>query len=316
ENTIFIFMTDNGTAEGIPWGNLDDSKWQGFNAGMRGKKGTQYDGGHRVPFFIRWPAGNIGGGRDVLPLAAHIDVLPTLLELCGLKPKLPNPIDGRSLVPLLRGGEADWPQRTLFVHVQREEIPPKWSRSAIMTDRWRLVDGEALFDMLADPGQQDDVGKAFPEVVGRLRAEYERWWSSLTPAFGRFGRIVIGADAANPTELTCHDWHSEEPVPWDQGHIRRDMWVNGYWMVDIAEAGEYEFTLRRQPRQAGFPLQATSARIQLGDANASTDVAEDARQATLTLKVPAGPARMQTWLRNEAAGKTRGAFFVEAKRLR
>ena len=76
-------------------------------------------------------------------------MLPTLLELCGIRARLPNPLDGTSLVPLLRGGAGDWPQRTRFVHVRREEIPPKWIRSVAMTDRWRLVDGKEVYDMLA-----------------------------------------------------------------------------------------------------------------------------------------------------------------------
>lgn len=315
ENTIFIFMTDNGTAEGIPWGNPEDSRWTGFNAGMRGKKGTQYDGGHRVPFFIRWPAGNLGGGRDVVPLAAHIDVLPTLLELCGIEASFPNPIDGLSLVPLLRGGSSNWPQRTLFAHVQREEIPPKWNRSSVLTDRWRLIDGGELYDMLADPGQTTDVAVAFPEVVRRLRSDYEVWWQSLTPAFGRFGRITIGADAENPAHITCHDWHSDEPVPWDQGHIRRDLWVNGHWEIEVARAGTYEFTLRRQPAEAAFPLGSPTARLRVGEMNASADVPEGATSVTLTLRLPSGPARMQTWLADAATSRSRGAFFVEVRRL-
>ena len=74
ENTVFIFMTDNGTAKGA----------QVFNAGMRGQKGSEYDGGHRVPFYVYWPKGKLTGGRDVTQLAAHIDVRPTLVELCDL----------------------------------------------------------------------------------------------------------------------------------------------------------------------------------------------------------------------------------------
>ena len=86
-NTILIFMTDNGTAAGsIPnRKQLEASgNWKGFNAGMRGKKGSSYDGGHRVPFFVRWPDRGIQGGRDVKTLSAHIDVLPTLAELCQI----------------------------------------------------------------------------------------------------------------------------------------------------------------------------------------------------------------------------------------
>lgn len=88
KETILIFMTDNGAAEGYrEAGNTPANDTQGFNAGVRGAKGSPYDGGHRVPFFIRWPSGGITGGREVNCLAAHLDVLPTLIELCGLKPQ-------------------------------------------------------------------------------------------------------------------------------------------------------------------------------------------------------------------------------------
>lgn len=315
DNTIFIFMTDNGTAEGIPWDDSDKAEWKGFNAGMRGKKGSQFDGGHRVPFFIRWPAGNIGGGRDVASIAAHIDVLPTLMELCGLKMGPPNPLDGTSLVPLLRGTADAWPARTLFAHVQREEIPPKWVNSAVMTDRWRLIDGKALYNMDVDPGQITDVAARFPDVVRRLRGDYETWWTSLVPSFPKYGSITIGADAENPARLTCHDWHSEQPIPWDQGHIRRDMWVNGYWMIDVAEAGRYEFTLYRQPKQANHPLEATRARVNVDGVEAEAPVAADATSATLQLELKPGQAKLQTWLVNESVNKTRGAFFVHVRRV-
>ena len=95
ENTILIFMTDNGTAAGFQAG-------KGFNAGMRGTKGSEYDGGHRVPCFLRWPAGGLGGGKDVSRLTAHIDLLPTLIELCGLPQPAGVKFDGASLAPLLR----------------------------------------------------------------------------------------------------------------------------------------------------------------------------------------------------------------------
>ena len=84
DNTIFIFMTDNGTSGGV---DTDGNRFQtgGYNAGMRGQKGSVYEGGHREPCFIRWPDGGIGGGGDVNRLTAHIDILPTLTELCELK---------------------------------------------------------------------------------------------------------------------------------------------------------------------------------------------------------------------------------------
>jgi len=79
ENTILIFMTDNGTANGIsPDGKI------GYNMGLRGRKGGKTEGGHRVPFFIRWKNGKIEGGLDIPETTAHVDLLPTLAGLCNL----------------------------------------------------------------------------------------------------------------------------------------------------------------------------------------------------------------------------------------
>ncbi len=174
ENTILIFMTDNGTAAGYSVPQRGGGTAKGFNAGMRGTKGSEYEGGHRVPFFVRWPAGGVTAGRDIPTLTAHIDVLPTLMEYCGIKsrPEGAPLMHGRSLVPLISADAQSWGARTLITDSQRIEIPEKWRKSAVMTDRWRLIRGEELYDIAADPAQQDDISKENPEVVETLRGEY------------------------------------------------------------------------------------------------------------------------------------------------
>ena len=101
-------MTDNGTAAGGKFKGLDSEPLVGYNAGMRGKKSSVYDGGHRVPFFIHWPKGGLTGGRDIETLAAHIDVLPTLADLCGIPVPDDYQPDGVSLKPLLDGPSQAW----------------------------------------------------------------------------------------------------------------------------------------------------------------------------------------------------------------
>lgn len=329
QNTIFIFTTDNGTAAGVARAGgggkgrksggdvaASDTTWQGFNAGMRGQKGSQYDGGHRVPFFIHWPAGKLGAARDVNTLAAHFDALPTLVELCGLRFAPRKPLDGRSLAPLLRGLASDWPERTLFVHTQREEIPPKWVRSAAMTQHWRLVDGKELYDMQSDPGQTRDVSAQHADVVAKLRADYEAWWATLTPSFTNYGYIILGSQHENPSHLTCHDWHADQQdVPWSQEHIKKAPNANGWWMIEVANAGKYEFTLRQQPAVAKSPIQAAVATVRVGGVEATESVLGGATEVKLTLDLQPGRQRMQTRFFDEAAGIDRGAFFVEARRL-
>ncbi len=314
ENTILIFMTDNGTAAGAQGRRNEAGAWKGFNAGMRGQKGSQYDGGHRVPFFIRWPVGGLGGGRDVGQLSAHFDVLPTLAELCGFEVPEWIQLDGRSLAPLLKGEDVRWPDRTLFAHVQRQEIPPKWVRSVAMTQRWRLVDGKELYDITSDPDQRNDLAADYPDQVAKLREDYEAWWRTLEPSFEKHAYLVIGAEAANPTELTCHDWHGKS-VPWNQGMIRNAPWSNGYWVIQVARPGTYEFTLRQRPRQAEFPIEGARARVKVDNQETSRAIPEGAEAVTLTLDLSAGAARLQTWFEDPVSGKSRGAFFVDIHRV-
>ncbi len=306
-DTILIFMTDNGSAAGA------------FNAGMRGKKGSHYDGGHRVPFFIRWP-GRLAPDRDIQNLAAHIDVLPTLVELCELEKPAGLPVDGSSLAPLLEG-RADWADRVLLLHSQRIGQPQKWRKSSVMTDRWRFIDGKELFDMYSDPGQVENVVAAHPEVAANLTAAYDRWWDSLTPRFTEVCRIDLCPEEAPVTRLTCHDWHTNEvplagrnanQVPWNQRHIIKAPAWNGYWTVDVLAAGTYEFTLCQQPREVGFPIAGERARIRIGDVDESMEISQGASAVTFRLALVEGAARLRTWF----TGKdSRGAFFVYVQRV-
>jgi hypothetical protein len=218
-----------------------------------------------------------------------------------------------SLADVLRGSGEELPDRTLFVHSQRVEQPEKWRASAAMTARWRLVNGRELYDMPADPGQERDLCGEQPEVVARLRAAYDDWWQSLTPVFDEHVRIVLGDNAENPAQLTCHDWHGED-VPWSQAAVQRDPQANGFWMVEIAHAGRYEFTLRTRPPHAARSLDALTARIQVGDTQAQESVPAGATESRLTLTLEAGPAGMQTWLEGRD-GSSRGAYFVDVRRL-
>jgi arylsulfatase A-like enzyme len=338
DNTILIFMTDNGTAAG--W---RDGK--GFNAGMRGTKGSEYDGGHRVPFFIRWPAGNIGGGKDVNRLTAHVDVMPTLAALCEIPTPLGVDLDGTNITSLLQGNTQSWPDRKLITDSQRIENPEKWRKSAVMTDRWRLVNGKELYDMPADPGQENDIADANPLMVKELRQSYEEWWASVSERFDEYCPIIVGSDEQNPTRLNSHDWHDANPVPWHMGHIRNAVKSNGFWMIDVAQAGTYEMSLRRWPIEENAPLNAaisgtdnprdgrvyqsgmytetgykpgkavkiTGARLKVGEQDLTMDVAPDDIAATFTMQLQPGETRMEAWFSDDT-GDEWGAFYVYVTR--
>ena len=175
-NTLVTFMTDNGHS--LP--NI-------FNAGMRGMKGTAYQGGTRVPSFWRWP-GTLPAGVDVSRLTGHLDVFPTLAELAGAKvpPSVSGLWEGRSLVPLLKNADAPWPDRAWFVHLGRWEsgaaAAHKFKMCAVRNARFRLVNNEELYDISMDPGEERNVLDQHPEVVAKLRAAYEQWWVDILPA--------------------------------------------------------------------------------------------------------------------------------------
>lgn len=313
-NTVFVFTTDNGTAAGNSKARRELGEWPGYNAGMRGKKGSEFDGGHRVPLFVRWPDGGVQGDRDIDRLAAHIDVLPTLVDLCGLDKKPRADLDGVSFADALRSSGPAPTDRTLFVHSQRIEHPRMWRKCAVMTDRWRLVNGSKLFDMAADPAQRSDVAGEHPETVSLLRARYEVWWRSLAPAFADYVRIAVGG-AEDPVELMSHDWHTNNAgIPWHQNHIRGGSMTNGPWAIEVCRAGRYEVTLRRWPASLDRAMKAVHASIRFGEVDREVDLAPSATRATFTVTMPAGPAMLLGTLRRPD-GREHGAYFASIRAI-
>ena len=331
ENTIFIFTTDNGTASGE---NI-------FSGGMRGKKGSEYDGGHRVPFFLHWPAGNLTEGRDVERLTAHIDILPTLIEMCGLNGPMDYSFDGRSLVPLIYQTPTSWPDRIIITDSQRVRDPIKWRKSSTMTDRWRLINGTELYDVESDPEQETDVAKSNPETVKRLRDAYDRWWASISPGFAVDERVVLGNKADNPTQLTAHDWLTDNALsPWHQGFIRGAKQGSGYWAVRVKEAGTYKISLRRWPRELsrainddlapgdpvpgltafretpGKAIKATRATLNVADYYEEKTVKKGAEEVTFTMDLEPGDFKLRgNFITGKREGEFVSAYYAVVERL-
>ena len=206
ENTVVIFLSDNGMSQGgmsqggMSQGGMSQGGMSSpdqplgqaaagdpllaFNAGMKGLKGSVDEGGVRVPFFFQWQ-GHVSAGREVGQVAAHIDLLPTLAALAGAK--LPGKqVEGRSLLPLIENPAAEWSDRTLVTHTGRwpqfaDPADYQWKSASLRTQRFRLVNNEALYDLQADPSQQTNVIDRHPELVARLRSEYDAWWVETLP---------------------------------------------------------------------------------------------------------------------------------------
>jgi arylsulfatase A-like enzyme len=343
ENTVLIFMTDNGGTGGI----------KVYNAGMRGAKGSLYEGGHRVPCFIRWPGGRLRPPGDVDALTRGQDLLPTLAEWCGLKTPQNARLDGLSLAPLLAGRPQPELQERMAV-VQYggliETDPKKWD-AAVLWNRWRLVGGEELYDVAADPGQARDVAAAHPDVVRRMRDHYESWWRRVAPGLSEFEAICLGSEQENPARLSSLDWLSPTLViaaqPFDvrllgrmkvvegslpQGRPQPDL--NGPWNVIVEKAGEYEIAVRRWPEEADAPITAplppyegvdgsfpegtavpaAKARLKIGPVDVSRPIAAEDKAVRFDVTLPAGPTKLETWFYDAAGEELCGAFYVSVRR--
>ncbi|MCD6509018.1 MAG: arylsulfatase [Thermoprotei archaeon] len=316
DKTLVIFMSDNGAAAPL-FGP------QYYNAGLRAHKGTVYEGGIRVPCFFRWP--EAFEPKDVNRIAAYIDILPTLLDICRIPKPVGASFDGVSLLPLIRGEEASWPDRFLFI--QRGNIPDEqlYRNGAVISQRYKLVYWNELYDLETDPGETTNIADEHPEVVKRMREAYDAWWRDVSPGLRDPVRIHVGSIRENPVLLTCHDWW-DVPVPklwWRQDMVvekaRTELEGNGYWEIYITRTGRYSITLYKCHPQAEDELKALKqgiARLKIGDIEISEPTEEGATSVTFHVDLRAGPARLQTFLGGQRRdGKEVGALFIEIKYL-
>jgi len=280
DNTMVIFMTDNGTAAGYSF-DKKDKKTYGFNAGMKGTKGSNFDGGHRVPFFIKWPKGNITGGKDVSDLTAHVDIMPTLVDLCGFNTKFELDMDGISIRDLIYGTESkvDFKNRMLVTDTQRIQWPEKGRNSCVMMDTWRLIGGEKLYNVADDIGQENDLAAQYPEKVAAMKAFYDEWWSRAEKDF-EYPAIKIGTEYENPAHLCCHDMHTTEAIPWNQDLIRKGVaFQEGYLLTQVVNPGKYKISISRYPQESGLKIDAVVPGVA---ATKGTEEISDGVSLTLT----------------------------------
>jgi arylsulfatase len=322
ENTIVVFMTDNGATAGFDV----------HNAGMRGRKTMIYEGGHRVPCFVRWPAGNLRPAADVDVPAQIQDILPTMIELCGLRTPAKARFDGRSLAPVLTG-KGSLPDRMIVV--QYGQIPKKWE-STVIWRKWRLVSGAELYDISKDPGQQVDLAAANAAVVEKMRAHYEKWWAGVEGGLQDFCPVSIGAMQQNPVYLTSADW--EEIYADNPRHVSDGVGGprGGPWNVFVESGGDYQIMLTRWPPHQQLALDAGRVPQKLTDgslpegkampvAGAKLTIAgqEHAlktepgqRAATFQVRLAGGiKTKLHGWFTDAAGQDLCGAFYATVRKL-
>ena len=318
ENTILIFMTDNGTSNGAKFSGLTSEAVDGYNAGMRGKKSSIYEGGHRVPFFIHWPAGGLKEGRDMSSVAAHVDVLPTLGALCDVPVPDSHHPDGVSFAVQLSDPKALPHRDHLVIQYQGgphfQTAPKPWEYSCVLQQHWRLVNGKELYDLRLDPAQRNDVSASNPQIVKELRNFYLPFWESVSPRMTPVA-IDLGNPAENPTVLCSQDWYMETGnPPWNFGSISKLPRISGPWMVNVKKAGKYRIILRQFPAEAARVVEADRAKVQIAGLERESGVEADTQGVVFELDLPAGNTELHTWLIDEA-GKAGGAYFTEVEAL-
>jgi len=324
KNTILIFKTDNGSLLGPQY----------FNAGMRGKKTELWEGGHRVPCFIRWPEGNLANPQDIGGLTQVQDLLPTLLDLCKIEPEAGPEFDGINLAPVLRGEEQVSDERILIINYSRmpgfanypsphSQTQMRAGQAGVLYKRWRLLEDRELYNLGSDPLQKRNVINQHPELVEKLRDHLAKWWKRIGPLANEEQRIIIGTEHENPTKLSGTEWL--DVFIDQQNQIRRGAQKSGYWLIDVARAGEYDIELRRWPKEAdgtisgtlpdgtGTALPITQAslfvsghnHLSIGEKRSyqfeglTKQVKKEDKGASFTMNLKKGPTALHTWFRGK-----------------
>ncbi|MCH2161133.1 MAG: arylsulfatase [Phycisphaerales bacterium] len=305
ENTLVLFMHDNGP------------QWNRYNRGLRGIKGSVYDGGIRSPFFARWPA-RIPAGDRPEAVGQHVDVVPTILEAVGAF-HAKEGFDGRSLMGVLQGREDGNFDRAIVVQSHRGDVPVMWHNAMIRRGDWKLVNASGfgkeleeaprqleLFNLRDDPGEQADLAGKHPEVVARLAAEYEAWFEEVganDPANYVPPTISIGA-VEGPVMLTRQDWRRKAKGGWWNGR------GDGSWRVEVFEEGPYRMRVRFLPKQP--PPQRVQVLFN-GEELAATDVGESNDVTFDSVRLPVGIGNIEVPMFDEKGAY--GAYQVILDRV-
>lgn len=262
DNTIVMFLSDNGGVSTF------------FNGGLRGRKASAFEGGTRVPFFARWP-GRFPAGARVPAMACVQDILPTVCELTGAPLPHGVSLDGESIAGLMRRGRGDSPHDYLYAIWDRFQPRIDRSQWSIRGRRYKLV-REQLFDLDTDPGERVDIAAVRPDIAREMRERFAAWLEEVTS--GQTFEpppIPVGHPDENPVEIQA-SWariHGSH-VTWasasvDPGKEERlgdpaagsavnytfagydwdtiDGWKNpgetATWKLDVWSAGVYDVTV-------------------------------------------------------------------------
>ena len=265
QQTVVIFMSDNGP---IP---------ARYNAGLRSTKGTVYEGGIRVPFFIHYPE-IFEAGKKISTTVGHIDVLPTLLEICGLESEIPEGINGSSMLPILAGEDQLFRERCLYWQWARG-YPELYTNIAIRKGDYKLIgnaEGTAtasdfeLYNIAEDPFEERNLVGQEEAKAGELKKHLDTWYRNTVIDEGnpKTQGCVINPEFENPVVLNRNDAKGT-PEQWISDA------VFSFWDVEFEQAGTYDvtFVFHHKPEKAGRVV-IKMAPLQYSKLNTDTTIQE------------------------------------------
>ena len=294
--TLIIFLSDNGNEQ------------LRYNAGFRGLKTSVYEGGNRVPLLLSG-TGLPSEGKDINTFTAHVDLLPTLLELTRLPmPKGVRP-DGFSFIPQLKGKESR--KNRLFYNSWNRGWPEPYRNAAVYEGDYKLVAINAhpdrpesfeLFHLANDPFEKSNLVNQHPEVATHLRKKLDSLFTDITSTpYLSPRRLVIGSKHENPVILSRSDWSSASLYNW-----RADN-VTGYWTIRIQQDGLYSF----RPITMSPIAKGTRATVRLGTIQRSHIAEGNERSVRIEdIFLRKGDYNLEAWFES-SAGVT-GPFYLEA----
>ncbi|MEM8734974.1 MAG: sulfatase-like hydrolase/transferase, partial [Planctomycetota bacterium] len=300
ENTLVIFMADQGVGDrgsAMPY-------WPGRD--RQQDLGNASEGKHRVFCMMQLPGVTQAGANEALTCIR--DICPTILDICGVSQ--PDNVDGRSLVPLLKGNPR-WPDdRILVMQCPRGREREKWKHAAVKQGDWRLVSNSRLYNVRDDSLMQKDLSSEHPELTKRLTTAYEEFWTSLPAESDLVQRHVLGAKSAPSTLLCAMDWR-EGGSPWNSGALRDNFRGQGSWFVRVEQAGRYRMKLCRTMKETPLPLLATEGTVTVGTVQASAQLGENGSECVLEIDLEPGDFALKTELRKSSDREDKwGANFL------
>ncbi len=297
DNTIIIFAGDNGTSALHKQSDL----WE---YGLRGRKTMVYENGIRVPMFMKVPG--CLGGRKIEQPSSGIDVMPTILDLCGIDSG--SKFDGISLAPLLWGDVEKLPGRNLYIQWHTGSRPVKYLNLAVRGGKYKLVQPKGvtgqpdpsqlvfeLYDIEQDPFEKNDIAAKHPQVVDALKKDYEKWFDEITNGQDYSPpRIHIGGECKTQVGLTSQDRQGG-----GYGFYDLDVKTEGYYTITCHLTNILKETHRVMITICGIVLHK--------------DIPYPESQCSFEkIRLPKGEARLEAYI--EIKGRKSGLRLIEIKK--